>query len=222
MNISNFIVADYQDLSFMGFKYLIEQMGKQNSVFRVLSKADLKESLSKKQESLVVFDFEQFDWHGVEELLILAKEFPAARWLSIMEQIDDKLIAELMTNIPEISIEIKSASKEELAAAISAASQGKKYYGSGVLDIILGNRKQKPQTIEDKHFKLLTNTEREIIQLLAQGKTSKDIANERCLSYHTVITHRKNIFRKLEINTVHELTKYALKMGLVDLTEYYI
>jgi len=69
---------------------------------------------------------------------------------------------------------------------------------------------------------LLTNTELELIQLLMQGKTAKEIAELRCLSHHTVNTHRKNIFRKLGLNNVQELIKFALKNGLVDLTEYYI
>ena len=69
---------------------------------------------------------------------------------------------------------------------------------------------------------MLTHTELELVQLFTQGKTSKEIAELRCLSYHTVNTHRKNIFRKLELNNVQELIKFALKNGLVDLTEYYI
>lgn len=68
----------------------------------------------------------------------------------------------------------------------------------------------------------LTATELELIQLLAIGKTTREIAELRCLSYHTINTHRKNIFRKTSVNSVQELIKYALKNGLVDLTEYYI
>ena len=68
----------------------------------------------------------------------------------------------------------------------------------------------------------LTVTEREILKLMALGKTTKEIAAERFLSVYTVMTHRKNIFRKLEVNNVHEATKYALRAGIVDVVEYYI
>jgi len=54
------------------------------------------------------------------------------------------------------------------------------------------------------------------------GMTTKEIAEKRISSFHTVNTHRKNIFRKLEVNNVHEATKYALRAGLIDSAEYYI
>jgi DNA-binding CsgD family transcriptional regulator len=68
----------------------------------------------------------------------------------------------------------------------------------------------------------LTNTEREIVIAIAMGKSTKEIAAERCSSVHTITTHRKNIFRKLGVNTAHEVTKYALRCGLVDSSEFYI
>lgn len=54
------------------------------------------------------------------------------------------------------------------------------------------------------------------------GKTTKEIAAEKNLSFHTINSHRKNIFRKLGVNNVHEATKYAMRAGIVDLAEYYI
>ena len=69
---------------------------------------------------------------------------------------------------------------------------------------------------------LLTATETEIVKAIAQGKTTKEIAAERFLSIHTITTHRKNIFRKLGVNTAHEVVKYALRAGLVDNEEFYI
>jgi DNA-binding NarL/FixJ family response regulator len=68
----------------------------------------------------------------------------------------------------------------------------------------------------------LTKTEKEILRDIALGMTTKEIAERRFSSFHTVNTHRKNIFRKLGVNNVHEATKYAFKAGLVDAAEYYI
>ena len=69
---------------------------------------------------------------------------------------------------------------------------------------------------------ILTAAERSILKEIALGKTTKEIAAERNLSFHTVNSHRKNIFRKLGVNNAHEATKYAMKAGIVDLVEYYI
>lgn len=78
------------------------------------------------------------------------------------------------------------------------------------------------QQQEDDHPNILTETETEIVRAIAQGKTTKEIANERFSSVHTITTHRKNIFRKLGVNTAHEVVKYALRAGLVDSSEFYI
>lgn len=221
MSVSNYILADNQDLSCLGFVQLISQYGKEHMVTCASNKAELKRCLTAKTDSLVIFDYNLFDWDNPEEVSVMASAFPQSKWLCITDVLEEKFVHQLTHLLPDVNIELKSGSREELTAAINATAQGKKHYCSEALDIMLGNRKRKPE-LEDKRILQLTATEKEIVQLLAQGKTTKDIANERCLSYHTVITHRKNIFRKLEINTVHDLTKYALKNGLVDLTEYYI
>lgn len=68
----------------------------------------------------------------------------------------------------------------------------------------------------------LTPTETEILRDIALGLTTREIAEKRYSSFHTVNTHRKNIFRKISVNNVHEATRYALRAGLVDSAEYYI
>lgn len=78
------------------------------------------------------------------------------------------------------------------------------------------------QADEELHSKVLTHTEIEILRGVAQGKTTKEIAYERYSSIHTVNTHKKNIFRKLQVNTAHEAVKYAFRAGLVDPSEFYI
>jgi DNA-binding NarL/FixJ family response regulator len=65
-------------------------------------------------------------------------------------------------------------------------------------------------------------TEREVLRLIALGKSVKEVAAERNSSIHTITTHKKNIFRKINVNTIYEATKYALRAGLVEMVEYYI
>ena len=72
------------------------------------------------------------------------------------------------------------------------------------------------QQEEEKVNKILTQTETEIVKAIAQGKTTKEIAAERFASIHTITTHRKNIFRKLGVNTAHDVIKYALRAGIVN------
>lgn len=80
-----------------------------------------------------------------------------------------------------------------------------------------------PKTVEKQPLQdVLTATEKEILKEIAMGKTTREIATQRFVSVHTIMTHRKNIFRKLEVNNVHEATKFAMRSGLVDMAEYYI
>ena len=79
-----------------------------------------------------------------------------------------------------------------------------------------------PNTSSSDDMAKLTKTETEILKCIALGMTTKEIAEKRFSSFHTINTHRKNIFRKLGVNNAHEATKYALRAGLVDSAEYYI
>ena len=97
-------------------------------------------------------------------------------------------------------------------------SQHNRYLSQRAMETIIAQQQEEKQMSNY----VLTQTETEIVRAIAQGKTTKEIAAERYLSVHTVTTHRKNIFRKLGINTAHEATRYALRAGLVDSSEFYI
>ena len=221
MAISAYILADNQPLTRLGWISLLMQKMKQTDVLLAESKAELKICLQNNPEALVIMDMNFFDLEGVDELAAFATKYSKTVWLSVSDNVSERVVHQLTHALPSVSIVLKTSPEEELLTALTVTASGKKYYCSEALDILLGNKLRNVRS-EKKLHTSLTATEKEIIHLLAQGKTTKDIANERCLSPHTVITHRKNIFRKLEINTVYELTKYAIKNGLEDFTEYYI
>lgn len=214
-----YIIADNESLVRLGWIFFIQQKMQAISVISE-NKTELANALRENEESSVIIDIDLFDWKNRSELFLFAKRFYKAKWLFVARVIERQVVYELVEEIPGANIILKTAGEEELFTALNATATGKKYYCSEALDIILGNKPRQPK--RNKENDLLTSTELQIIALLAQGKSTKEIAAERCLSPHTVITHRKNIFRKLEVNTVHELTKYALKNGFVDFTEYYI
>jgi len=114
---------------------------------------------------------------------------------------------------------MKDSTKEEIGTAIKEAYRGFRYICSHVSNLLLDNNKN-VQSINARQ--VLTITEQEILKEMALGKTTKEIASHRNVSAHTIMTHRKNIFRKIEVNNVHEATKYAMRAGIVDLAEYYI
>lgn len=223
MSEETYILYDNQDLSRIGLTTLILSQTKNAQIFSVSGKNKLKKSLESNAMACVILDYEYSDFEEVNEILHIKNMYSNSTWLFISNTISDKFIHQLTDEIPDANFVLKTDSDEDILAAITSTISKKRFYCSEALNLILGFKSRKKE--EDNKFSpihRLTTTEIEIAQLIAYGKSSKEIAEERCLSFHTVNTHRKNIFRKLGVTTEHDLTKLALKYGLVDLTEYYI
>lgn len=221
MQQQTIIIFDNQDLTRLGLINLLGQHIKLSEIELGFTKNELKKLLESNPMASILIDLEISDFNDIKDYVEMISSFTKASTLFLFQELNEAFVHEISHLLPTANMVMKSNSQEEIIAAISATNVGKKYFCSEALDIILGNKSRKTENVNRQNFSL-TVTEKEIVQLLAQGKSTKEIAYERCLSYHTVITHRKNIFRKMEVNTVHELTKIALKYGLVDMTEYYI
>ena len=177
------------------------------------NKAELIQQLRLHPTAVVILDYTLFDFSGAEELMVLHERFKEADWLLFSDELFSSMA---------FGVALKDNSKEEILTALQCASRKERFICNHVSNLLLaGNGSSSPThpTIKDD---LLTTAERSILKEIALGKTTKEIAAERNLSFHTVNSHRKNIFRKLGVNNAHEATKYAMKAGIVDLVEYYI
>jgi len=116
---------------------------------------------------------------------------------------------------PRFGLILKDAPLPQIRQALHDALRGEPYHYAPLVQMA------NEQWQEVERVKL-TKTEMEVLRDIALGLTTKEIAEKRFSSFHTVNTHRKNIFRKLNVNNVHEATKYALRAGMVDAAEYYI
>jgi DNA-binding NarL/FixJ family response regulator len=114
---------------------------------------------------------------------------------------------------------LKTVGREELFSAIEAALKGKKYYSGELLNLLLEVDQKKNYAEENGQ---LTISEIEIVRLISEGLTTKEIASRKFISFHTVISHRKNIFRKLGVTSISELIMYSIKAGWINTIEYYI
>ena len=102
-------------------------------------------------------------------------------------------------------------------SAIRAVSAGKAYFSPAVSRLLVEDyvRQMQQRSVEDS-YELLTPREREILQLLAEGKTNKDVAHVLNLSLHTVDTHRSNLLQKLNLHNASELILYAVRKGIIS------
>ena len=215
----NIIIADNQDISNAGWHYLLQNHSGISEIRDVSEKKELKILLNEQPTSMVVLDYTLFDFESVNELLILQTRFEHVDWILFSEELSDEFLRTLLYNTSTFSVIMKDSTKEEIGNAIKEVSKGNRYICNFVSNLLLDNSKN-IRSLNARQ--ILTITEQEILKEMALGKTTKEIAAHRNVSAHTIMTHRKNIFRKIEVNNVHEATKYAMRAGIVDLAEYYI
>lgn len=215
----NIILADNQDISNAGWHFLFQNITEDKVIQEVTEKKGLISLLIASPNSLVILDYTLFDFESVNELLILQARFEMVDWILFSDELSDEFLRTLLYNTQSFSVLMKDSSKEEIYSALKEALRGNRYICNHVSNILLDNsRNSQNQSLRN----LLTTTEQEILKEMALGKTTKEIASHRHVSVHTIMTHRKNIFRKIEVNNVHEATKYAMRAGIVDMAEYYI
>jgi len=220
MDEITFIIAENCDLCRLGLACIIQDQVQLPTIVTVSTKLELHKALLYNEDATVIIDFDSLAIENIDEVIVLSTCFPRSNWLFMADIPDETFLMPLTASFERANFILKSNDYDVITMAILDTLAGKKYFCSEALQIIMDGHNRKKESVGKRN--LLTHTELELIQLFTQGKTSKEIAELRCLSYHTVNTHRKNIFRKLELNNVQELIKFALKNGLVDLTEYYI
>ena len=211
----NIILADNQDITRAGLLYVFEQRGVEN-VVTATDKAALLDKLRDNPCSVVILDYTLFDFSGDSELLILGERFKNAFLVLFSEELSLDFVRRMVGTSLSVSVLLKESPMSEITDCLKQALAHKRYICQRMLEMML----VPANTLESKVP--LTKTETEILRDIALGMTTKEIAEKRFSSFHTVNTHRKNIFRKIEVNNVHEATKYAIKSGLVDTADYYI
>lgn len=211
-----YIIADNQDITKAGILFLLGGLKDVGNISEADNRAELIKELRAYPEAIVILDYTLFDFAGAEELLILTERFPKANWILFSDELSEEFVKRILYSSQQFSFVMKDNSKEEITSALQCAMHKERFICNHISNMLIGKKDTTP--VEN----ILTNTEKVILKEIALGKTTKEIAAERNLSFHTINSHRKNIFRKLEVNNVHEATKYAMRAGIVDLAEYYI
>lgn len=212
--MAKYILADNRELTRFALENLIRQ--KEGMVYKTSNKAGLVELLKEHENAIVLLDYTLFDFADVDQLLIVGERFALAQWILISEDLTPAFLRRVVYSSHQFSIVFKDEPLSSVREALQAASNHKRFFSQKALETIISQQE------EEERPSILTETEIEIVRAIAQGKTTKVIAEERFSSIHTINTHRKNIFRKLKINTAHEVVKYALRAGLIDSSEFYI
>ncbi len=211
-----YILADNQDITRVGLESLCLRIP-ESQVKSVSNKDGLLLLLQQTSEAVVVLDYSLFDFKDINALLMMHLRFPSVEWVLFSEELSNDFVRRIVAEGSSFCIVSKNCDIAEIENALRSARDHKRYICRLTMEQLLSI------PAHDEPAKVaLTATETEILKEIALGKTTKEIAAERCSSFHTVNTHRKNIFRKLDVNTAYEATKYALRAGLIDSSDYYI
>ena len=213
---TDFIIADNQSITRTGIRVFIENLYGQCPIINVEDKKQLISALEKQsRHTVVIIDYTLFDFESIDRMSLIGKRFPNVSWLMFSVELQEPLLR-LVGYEQNIGILFKESNAEEITAALRITVAGGRFICHQVSELLLTH------STKDDTTSRLTPTEIEILKLIAKGKSAKEIAAERISSVHTIITHKKNIFRKIGVNTAYEATRYAVRAGIADTVDYYI
>ncbi len=213
------LIADNHFLVSEAMVHILRDWDEYELIGVVKSVYELNNSLAlNTHANLLITDYYRVDYKGIDDLKTLLTAYPNLRVLILTNQMKPMDVAEF-SKVGIKNIIYKTANSDEIIQAIQFTLQGKIYYSDEVLDLLVHNSTQRDEV---KTPLGLTPAETEITKLIANGMTTKAIAANKSISFHTVMSHRKNIFRKINVKNTSELTRYAIRTGLIDNIEYYI
>jgi len=218
MGLTKILIADSQVLTREGIISVLKNTGNYDTIVPVGSDKALFDFLENNTPSILIIDPYRLNDFFISHLTNLTGIFPASRILVLTENpVKENIIKILESGITHFIS--KYCTKDELLNALTAIEKNENFLCKEVVETLLKENLTSKNKNSNTH---LTKKEFEIIHLIAQGLTTKEIAAKDFLSVHTINTHRKNILKKLGFNNSSELIMYAIKTGIIDTTEYYI
>lgn len=165
---------------------------------------------------VVVMDVSMPDLNGMEATRRIIAEHPNVKVIALSIHSDNLFVSEMLKSGASGYL-LKDCAFEELARAIHVVVDGKTYLSPAVSGVVVNDYLHRLARTESPSSEVLTDREREVLQLIAEGKSTKQVALKLHISVKTVETHRRQIMSKLDIHTIAELTKYAIRKGLTSL-----
>ncbi len=165
---------------------------------------------------IILMDISMPDLNGIEVTRQVLAERPSIKIIILSMHSDRRYVAEAL-RAGAAGYLLKDSAFEELVDAIRDVLQGRIRLSDRITNIVVNDYVKLSTGEQPTAFTLLSAREREVLQLLAEGKSTKEMATRLNISVKTVETHRKQIMDKLDIRSVAELTKYAVREGLTPL-----
>lgn len=216
----NIGIVESQEITRYALKALIKEVCQEETAIVELDNlSDLKTYLAKISNATIIVDpFSACLEKQSDLLLMLREQNVKSQWLLFFSELNEQWLKQFLSNrISSFNIVFQNDKLEHIKEGISKTILKEAYLAPWIM-----KKLEEHQDSILKVEQILTNAEREILKEIASGKMTKEIAAERNISTHTVITHRKNIFKKLSVNNVYDATRYAIRSGIITVNDYYI
>lgn len=181
----------------------LEIVGEADSVRELFSILDIKKA------HVVLIDISMPETNGLEAIKECREKYPDVKFIVLTMHAEGQYVVKAVRN-GAFGYLIKNANEHELITAIRDVSVGKKHFNSEISQLMIGN-----MAIEGESHKKLSDREMEVIQLVSEGQTTKEIADQLFVSARTVETHRVNMMKKLNVQNTAELIKKAAHLKLI-------
>jgi two-component system response regulator NreC len=210
------LLADDHKITREGLRSLLEDQADMKVVAEAKEGRETVELAAKLAPDVVIMDVSMPEMNGMEATRQIVNKNENVKVIALSMHSDSLFVCEMLKSGASGYL-LKDCAFEELARAIHTVIKGKTYLSPGISDVVVSGYLRQLSKPEPSSSKVLTDREREVLQLIAEGKSTKQIALKLYISGKTVETHRRQIMNKLDIFTIAELTKYAIRKGLTSL-----
>ncbi|MCX6610173.1 MAG: response regulator transcription factor [Acidobacteria bacterium] len=205
------LLADDHSVVRSGFRMILASQTDMEVVGEVANGREAVEQATALQPDVVIMDVTMPELNGIEATRRITAALPRTRILALSMHKDSVYVREIL-RAGACGYLLKDSGEGDLVSAVRAVARGEGYLSSGVSDAVLTDyRKHVTDPID-----LLSSREREVLQMIAEGKTNKEIAVTLNLSVYTVEAHRGRIMEKLNLHSTGELVRFAVRNGLID------
>lgn len=217
MSTIRLLLADDHQMMREGLKVLFENEKGFDVVAEADNGADTVDRALKNGVHVVVMDVSMPDLNGIEATRKILDANPNTKVVALSGYENKEFVREMLTAGASAYV-LKKRASEDLITAVREAAKGKKYLSPDIARGVVDDYVELSSSFSDNPaFIVLTDREREVLQQLAEGNTTKEMADALCVSVKTIETHRRNIMEKLNLHSVAELTKYAIREGVTSL-----
>jgi len=210
------LIADDHRLFRDGLRTLLDKQKNVRVVAETTDGAETVSAVAELKPDIVLMDISMSELNGIEAARRIVSQGSPTRIIMLSMHSDRRFITESL-KAGAMGYLLKDCAFDEVLLAVKAVSEGAMYLSSRISESVIKDYVAIAKSAPRSAFSILSAREREVLQLLAEGRSTKETAARLNVSVKTIETHRKQIMDKLDIRSVAELTKYAIREGLTPL-----